>query len=389
VLRVGQEETDAVRRVFESGKMFRYDIDGECGRFEQRYAELIGSRHVALSSSGSNALTAALAGLEIGPGDEVIVPAHTYMATANAVLAVGAIPIIVEIDESITLDPIALEQAIGPHTRAVMPVHMWGQLCNMDAIMALAAKHDLRVIEDACQAVCGFYKGRGAGSIGHAGAFSFNYFKNMTCGEGGATVTNDDHVFDRVRCMIDPCGFYWEGRPATFEPFVTSGARASEFEGAILNAQLDRIPALIDKLRAQKSRIVQATTDSGLTLSPRHDPEGECATALMFLLPTPNAAIAFQKTAGGGILAHTGRHNYTEWDPILSRQGGHHPALNPFTLPQNADCRMEYSKDMCPKSLEILARTVSIGMHPDHGDDDVDALIAKILAAAKQVLATA
>ena len=389
MLKVGQEESDNVRRVLESGEIFRYNEKGECGRFEQRFAEYTGTKNVAMCSSGSNALTAALAGVELGPGDEVIVPAHTFMATANAILAVGAIPIIVDIDESITLDPVAVEAAIGPHTRGVMPVHMWGHLCDMDAIMAIAEKHDLRVVEDACQCIGGFYKGRGAGTIGHAGGFSFNYFKNMTCGEGGCAVTDDHHVFQRIRCMIDPCCFYWEGRQATFDPFVNSGARASEFEGAILNAQLDRVPALLNKMRASRARIIEATSDSGLTFAPCHDPEGDCGNSILYLLPTAETASVFSETTGGGILAHTGRHNYTEWDPILSKHGAHHPAMDPFKLPQNAKCRMAYSKDMCPTSLDILARTVMVGMNPDHGDDDLDALIEKILAAAKQVLATA
>lgn len=387
MLRVGKEEVDAVRRVMESGNIFRYNVDGECGRFERRLCEFTGATYAVQCSSGTNALTAALIGLGIGPGDEVIVPAHTFMASAMAVLAVGAIPVIVDVDESIMIDPRAVEEAIGPCTRAVMPVHMWGHLCDMDAIMQIAARQDLRVIEDASQCVCGFYKGKGAGSIGHAGAWSFNYYKNMTCGEGGAVLTSDEHVYQRARCAVDPSSFYWEGRDTTFTPFSNSGARASEFEGAILNAQFDRIPRLLEEMRENKAFLMDAIAGSGLTLSPRHDPEGECPTSLFVNLPTAEATAAFQAAAGGAVLAHTGRHNYTEWDPILAGQGAHHPALNPFDLPQNAECRTEYSKDMCPRSLDILARTVSIGINPDHERADFEALADKINSAAEQVLA--
>ena len=162
---IGEEEIEAVTRVLRSKALFRYGIGNECDRFERRYAEYLGMKHFALAASGSNALAAAMAALGIGPGDEVIIPAHTYMATATSVLSVGAIPVIVDIDESLTLDPVALEKTIGPRTRAVVPVHMWGTACHMDAIMAVAKHHNLFVIEDACQGVGGGYKGRKFGGI--------------------------------------------------------------------------------------------------------------------------------------------------------------------------------------------------------------------------------
>jgi dTDP-4-amino-4,6-dideoxygalactose transaminase len=209
---VGEDEIEAIARVIRSGGLFRYRDDSECERFERRYAGYLGVPEFALAASGTYGLAAGLIGLGIGPGDEVLVPAHTYMATATAVLAVGAIPVIVDIDETITIDPAAIRDAVGPHTRAVIPVHMWGAACNMDAIMAIARKHKLIVIEDACQGVGGSYEGRKFGSIGHIGAFSFNYYKNMTSGEGGGVAVNDDQVAARVRCAIDPCHFYWHGR---------------------------------------------------------------------------------------------------------------------------------------------------------------------------------
>ncbi|HYM98390.1 MAG TPA: aminotransferase class I/II-fold pyridoxal phosphate-dependent enzyme, partial [Aestuariivirgaceae bacterium] len=187
----GQDEIDAIARVIQGNALFRYGIGHECDRFETRYAKYLGVKHFALSASGSNALTAAMVAVGLGPGDEVLIPAHTYMATATSVLAAGAIPVIVDIDESITIDPKAIEAAIGPRTKAVVPVHMWGAACNMDRIMDIAERRRLIVIEDACQGVGGGYDGRKFGSIGHIGAFSFNYYKNMTCGEGGGVAVND------------------------------------------------------------------------------------------------------------------------------------------------------------------------------------------------------
>src|SRR4029079_3147303 len=167
---VGQEEIDALARIITSGALFRYGANSECDRFEQRYAKHLGAKHFALAASGSKALAAVMIGVGLGPGDEVLIPAHTYMATATSVLAVGAIPVIVDIDESITIDPKAIEAAIGPRTRAVLPVHMWGAACHMDRIMDIAKRRNLIVIEDACQGVGGAYHGRKFGSIGHLGA---------------------------------------------------------------------------------------------------------------------------------------------------------------------------------------------------------------------------
>ena len=381
MLKIGQEEINAVAEVINSGKMFRYDKDGVCGQFEHRYADFLNVRHAVLCSSGTAALTAALAGLEIGPGDEVIVPAHTYMATALAVLSVGAIPVIVDIDDSIMLSPDALRDAIGPRTRAVIPVHMWGELCDMDAILRIAAERGLFVVEDACQCVGGFYNGRAAGSMGQVGAFSFNYYKNMACGEGGCVVTNDERIYRRACCMIDPCNFYWEGRDDAIRPFSASGSRASEFQGAILNAQLDRLPGLLETLRKHKAWLLEATAVTALKPTPRHSPDGECATALMYQLPSPEAAESFAAAVDGTILLKTGRHTYTEWDQILERRGAHHPALNPFALPQNAQCRKDYSHDMCPTSLDILGRTVSIDLHPDQTQQDLETLATSMKTA--------
>src|SRR5215469_17637853 len=204
---VGEEEVAAIAKVIRSGALFRYGVGGECDRFETRYANFLGVKHFALAASGSNALAAAMTAVGLGPGDEVVIPAHTYMATATSVLTVGAIPIIVDIDESLTIDPTAVDSAIGPRTKAVIPVHMWGTACNMAAIMDIARRRGLLVIEDACQGVGGSYEGRRFGAIGDVGCFSFNYYKNMTCGEGGGVAVNDDSWAERARCAIDPCHF--------------------------------------------------------------------------------------------------------------------------------------------------------------------------------------
>ncbi|MGH6886713.1 MAG: DegT/DnrJ/EryC1/StrS family aminotransferase [Geminicoccales bacterium] len=386
---VGQEEIDAIAEVIRKGALFRYGIGSECERFEQRYAEHLGTSHVALTCSGTYALTAAATALGIGPGDEVLVPAHTYMATAMAVLAAGAIPVIVDVDESITIDPDAIEDAIGPRTRAVIPVHMWGAACAMDRIMEVAARHDLLVLEDVCQAIGGAYEGKKLGTIGHAGAFSFNYYKNMTAGEGGAVCTDDPAIAERARCAIDPCHFYWQGRSDQEKPFAGNGARASEIMGAMLNVQLDRLPGMIEAMRAERRQILEGTAhlgNLGLVPTPMSSADHDCATHVMFLLPSAEQAETFVSVLPSVIAGRTGRHNYTEWDQILIGEGAAHPAMNPYRMPENQACRRSYSKDMCQRSLDILNRTVMVPTHPLHSQDEIADVIHNIGIAARVAL---
>jgi dTDP-4-amino-4,6-dideoxygalactose transaminase len=386
---VGEEEIAAIAKVIRSGKLFRYGADSECDRFEQRYAAHLGVDHFALTVSGTYALSAAMIALGLGPGDEVLIPAHTYMATATAVLTTGAIPVIVDVDESITIDPQAVEAAIGPRTKAVIPVHMWGAACNMDAIMGLARRRGLKVVEDACQGVGGGYEGRKFGAIGDIGAFSFNYFKNMTAGEGGGVATSDEALAKRARCAIDPCHFYWTGREEGLKPFAGNGGRASELMGAMLNVQLDRIDGMIAAMRDEKKRIVRATArldNLGLKLSPMNSPDFDCAAHVMYLLPSAEAARRFAGVFPSVIAGKTGRHTYTEWDQVLMGMGAAHAAMNPYNHPDNAGCRRSYSADMCARSLDILNRTVMVPMHPNHSAAEVDAIIHNVEVAARVVL---
>ena len=382
--RMGQKEVDRIANTIKSGKLFRYGIGSECENFERRYAEKLGVKYCTMTSSGTYSLAAALIALEIGPGDEVLVPACTYMATAMAVLAVGAIPVVVDVDDSITMDPAAADKTVGPLTKAIIPVHMWGMPCDMNAIMKVARKHKIFVVEDACQGVGGAYEGKMLGSIGHIGAFSFNYYKNMSCGEGGAVVTSKKAWADRISCAVDPCNFYWKGRTKDYPGFAYNGARASEIEGALLNVQLGRIDGMINAMRNQKKRILKATAKTGLQPVRPNSLDYECGTHVMYTFDSPQAAQQFGRLSGGTVTIDTGRHVYTEWDPVLAQRGAPHKALNPYFLKENAKCRKKM--DMNMKSLDILKRTVMLRTHPDFGAAEVSALIEKIKAAAAKVL---
>ena len=382
---IGNQEVQAIKKIISKGKLFRYLENSECDFFEKNYSKYLSIKHTALASSGTAALTAALVGLKIGPGDEVLIPAHTYMATAMSVLSVGAIPIIVDIDETLTIDPKALEDACGPLTRAAIVVHMWGTTCNMNAIMKIAKKKNLFVIEDACQAVGGGYEKKMLGTIGHVGAFSFNYYKNMTSGEGGAVVSNNKEIIERAKCAIDPCHFYWQGRKNSLKPFAANGSRASEFMGALLNVQLKRLPGMIKKMRAERNKILSSTqnlSNMGIKHSPLNSKNYDCGNYVFFKFNNTLDAKNFTSIFPAPIAGKTGRHNYTEWDQILLKEGSFHQSLNPYKLSQNKKCRMNYSKNMCKSSLEILDKTIMIPTDPKNTKKDINNTIRNIKRAA-------
>jgi dTDP-4-amino-4,6-dideoxygalactose transaminase len=266
---------------------------------------------------------------------------------------------------------------------------MWGAACDMDRIMALADKHDLLVLEDTCQGVGGSYEGRRLGTIGHAGAFSFNYYKNMTAGEGGAVCTADDRLAERVKCAIDPCHFYWQGRSDQQRPFAGNGARASEIMGAMLNVQLDRLPGMIAAMQRERRQILAGTAalgNLGLKPSPMNSPDHDCAAHVMYLMPSAEVAERFVAVFPNVIAGKTGRHNYTEWDQVLIGEGAAHAAMNPYAMPENRDCRRSYSKDMCQRSLDILNRTVMVPTHPLHDEQEITDIIHNIGVAARVAL---
>ena len=382
---IGNQEVQAIKKIISKGKLFRYLENSECDFFEKNYSKYLLIKHTALASSGTAALTAALVGLKIGPGDEVLIPAHTYMATAMSVLSVGAIPIIVDIDETLTIDPKALEDACGPLTRAAIVVHMWGTTCNMNAIMKIAKKKNLFVIEDACQGVGGGYEKKMLGTIGHVGAFSFNYYKNMTSGEGGAVVSNNKEIIERAKCAIDPCHFYWQGRKNSLKPFAANGSRASEFMGALLNVQLKRLPGMIKKMRAERNKILSSTqnlSNMGIKHSPLNSKNYDCGNYVFFKFNNTLDAENFTSIFPAPIAGKTGRHNYTEWDQILLKEGSFHQSLNPYKLSQNKKCRMNYNKNMCKSSLEILDKTIMIPTDPKNTKKDINNTIRNIKRAA-------
>jgi len=241
----GQAEEEALLRVLHSGKWGK--LEGtEVATFEKRFAEFHEAKHGIAVVNGTVSLRIALLAAGISAGDEVIIPPYTFLATASTVIEANATPVFVDIDPStFNIDPKLIEQAITPRTRAIVCVHLGGMPCDMDAIMGIAKRHNLTVIEDAAHAHGSEYRGRKVGAIGHIGSFSFQSSKNMTSGEGGILVSNDDALAARCR-SIHNCGRVPGGK--WYEHHVISGNhRLNEFAGAILNCQLDRLKEQTDR----------------------------------------------------------------------------------------------------------------------------------------------
>lgn len=399
----GQEEIDAVTAVLKSKQFFRYrgGEDGEVTQSEKIMREQLGCRYALATTSGTGALICGLVGFGVGPGDEVIVPAYTWLASAGAILSVGAIPVLAEVDETLTLDPEDLERKIGPRTKAVIPVHMGGRPSDMDRIMAVAKKHGLKVLEDCCQAIGGSYKGKPLASIGDAGAYSFNQFKNITCGEGGAFFTSDKKIYERGLYYHDMgCTFRSHAKDLTEEAFLGNTFRMNEILGAVLRVQLGRIDSIIARLRERRQWTMAAVqaANSKLAISPSADSDGDCGSSLSFLFKTVQereqvakrfveiATEVGNKSCYLGSPIDSGLHVYTNWKVLLEGKGGHHPALNPFLMKENAECRLKITKDDCPRTLELLARTGCINSAIGQSREECEEIVKILCQAAKDVL---
>ena len=384
-LKIGSEEEAAVLEVIRNQRLFRYygpnPGPSKVEELEKAFAAFMGTKYAMAVTSGTAALICALIGLGVGPGDEVIVPAFTWIASASAVVAVGAVPVIAEVDQSLTLDPAAIEAQITPYTKVIMPVHMRGGPSRMDAIMEVARKHNLKVIEDTAQADGASYKGRRLGSWGDVGAFSLQFNKIITSGEGGMVITNDDEVYKRVQMYQDVVGGVRNHIPAE-EILPGVNYRMPELLGAVALAQLKKLDNLLAIMRRNKGMIkesIQSVAErKGYTFRTMNDPAGDAAVALILIAPDAAAAHRF----GGALEAEGGDawilyapdapdyHVYAHWTPIMgqrawSAKGG------PW---RNHPRKVTYTTDMCPRSLDLLSRAINIDISPDLSSQNLEEL---------------
>ena len=402
-LEIGEEEKRQVLEVLERKYLFRYygpeEYPSKVRQFEEEFAASIGVKHALAVNSCTSALISALVACGVGPGHEVIVNGYTFFASCAAIVAAKAIPLICEIDDSLTMDPDDLERKITPHTKAVICVDMRGASCDMDRIAAICKKHNLKLIEDAAQACGGSYKGRKLGSFGDVGCFSFQYHKIITAGEGGMCVTNDDRLYDRLMGYHDTAACW---RPDRFggeryegELFCGVNYRMSELTGAVMLAQFAKLDGLLARMRSAKKRIKDQISDlAGITLRRSNDEAGDVAICLMFMLDGADKVGAFVEALKAEGVDAAGVFNkgipdwhiYSHWKHVIERKTPT-PEGCPYTCPHyKGDAPSRYSETMCPRTTEILSRTVHLDIPAQLTDQDCDMIAKGIRKVAEAML---
>lgn len=389
-----REEMQAVEEVLQSRSLFRYygpKLLRKTEAFEERLKALTGSSYALAVSSGTAALQAALVGLGIQDGDEVIVPAVTFIATVGAVVNARAVPVFAEVDESLNLDPAALETQVTSKTKALIPVHLANVACDMEPIMAFAKARGLGVIEDAAQAIGVTYRGRQAGSIGDVGAFSLQLSKNITTGEGGALVTNDFTIFDRAARYHDQGGQFTTStgdvrEHTSGEPFIGTNLRMTEIAGALATAQMERLESMIEGMRRRAAAIRARLGDLPVEWRRLPDASGEGGNITMFFEREETAVKFAAALRAEGIPAgrvYGGRPVYA--NPAVLNQSTAWSTGCPFRCAEHPTDR-RYFMGLCPRSEQLLGRSLSIGVGPLMTDEDSDDIVSAVRKVAEHLL---
>jgi 8-amino-3,8-dideoxy-alpha-D-manno-octulosonate transaminase len=401
-MEIGEEEKKQVMEVLDRKYLFRYygpeEYPSKVKEFETAFAKKVGAKYGLALNSCTSALITALVACGVGPGDEVIVPGYTFFASCAAVVAAKAIPVIAEVDETLTLDPDDVAKKITPSTKAILPVHMRGVPCDMDRLMAIAKKHNLMVIEDVAQAAGGTYKGKYLGTFGNCGCFSFQYHKIITAGEGGMVVTNDERLYDRCMGYHDTAACW---RPQRFaeqryegELFCGVNYRMSELTGAVMLAQLGKLETLLGLMRRNQETVLrQIESVPGIKLRPVNDPEGDTAICLMFYLDDQHKVQKFVEALRAEGISAAGVydsgipdwHIYAHWQHVIEKKTPT-PEGCPWTCPYHEGDPVEYSVDMCPKTLEYLSRVIHLDIPPQMTVEDCD-MVARGINKVAAVLA--
>jgi dTDP-4-amino-4,6-dideoxygalactose transaminase len=372
---IGEEEIREVLEVLRGGFLFRYGISlgsevdprfkGKVYQVEKEIADYCRVRHAVAVNSGTSALLTALAGLGVGPGDEVIVPGYTFIASLSSIVYSRAVPVLAEVDRTFNLDPDDVKRKITSRTRAIMAVHMMGNPARLNELRAIADGHRLFLIEDCCQAFGATYHGRPVGSIGHAGAFSFNVYKTITSGDGGMVVTDNDEVYTRCFAFHDQGHSPLRtGVEIGKRPFIGLDFRFTELQAAVLLAQFRKLPRILDHLRTNKRRYKEIVSDlPGLDFREITDPAGECATMLTVILPSEHVARQIAHDLGTKVAADAGWHVYSNMEQILEQRTVTSEKC-PFTCSPytSRGGEVRYRKGMLPRTDALLARSLNISI---------------------------
>jgi 8-amino-3,8-dideoxy-alpha-D-manno-octulosonate transaminase len=394
---IGEEEKAEVLDVLSRGVLFRYEFHEKrqgiykVEQFEKAFAEYCGVRHALAVSSGTAALKVALAALGIGPGDEVITQGFTFVATWEAILDAGAIPVFAEIDDTLCLDPYDLTARITPRTKAIIPVHMCGAQARIAEILEVADRHGIPVIEDTAQACGGRLGGKSLGTFGKMGVLSFDSVKTLTTGEGGMLVTDDRDLYRRASEYHDHGHDHDPdvGRGLEKRSFIGANFRMMELQGALGLAQLRKLDSIIlPRQRENKRRMKEALSEiRGISFRTIPDAEGDTATFLIFLLSTEDRVRAFSRimTEEGATAIYwydNSWHYYERWEHLLEGksllQSGY-----PFRT-EVGDMRCRYPSSALPRTAEWLSRALTIPINI-HMDKEIP-VILRAIGKARKVL---
>lgn len=391
----GAEERKELNDVMETGILMRYGFDGarkghwKAKELEAAICDTFGSKYAQLVCNGTAALTTAMSALGIGYGDEIIMPCFTFVASFEAVLSVGAIPVMVDVDDSLTLNPDAVRKAITPKTKCIMPVHMCGSMADMDALQAICKEHNLLLLEDACQSIGASYKGKKLGTIGDAGTFSFDFVKTITCAEGGAVMTNREDVYISSDGYSDH-GHDHKGadRGADLHPFIGYNYRISELHAAVGLAQikkLDQFLAIQEKNHTVLKNMLSEIPEVSFRRIP--DPAGDSRTFLSWFLPTEELTRAWvNEMKAQGILAgnfywfDNNWHYIRKWDHLKNAT-----TLGPLS-PEMKAAVVHHANKNFSASDAIMSRCISTAIGLTWTEEQLKEKGEKMVAAIKKVL---
>lgn len=395
----GDEERKEVLDVLESGYLSRYgSLDDpkfkhKVYSLEQEFANYLGSRHAIANSSGTGSLFISLLALGLQEGDEVLVPGYTFVASIGSIIYSRATPVLVEVDESLTIDPTDLESKITEKTKAIMPVHMLGNPCDMDAIMDIAKRHNFFVIEDGCQAAGGSFRGKRLGTFGDIGAFSLNQHKNIAAGSGGIIVTDDDTLYQRAFAISDQGHMpNRSGKEVGNRSLVGLNFQMNELSGAVALAQVRKLEGMLQILREKKRQLksyIEEANISGLSFRRVNDIDGECATMLTVIFDTKEMAKKVSEQLGTMPLSESGWHVYSNMEQIVEHKT---PTKN-----WSIQGKFTHAGDL-PKTDDILSRCVNVsvgvvdgglgsafGINIHSNDDDIKKVASRFIEVCESI----
>jgi 8-amino-3,8-dideoxy-alpha-D-manno-octulosonate transaminase len=394
---IGEEEKKEVMEVLDSRVLARDRFDNvrkyyKVREFEDLFCKEMDCQRALGVLNCTMGLHMAMSALGVGPGDEVLVPAYTFIATASAVVATKAIPILTEVDETLNMDPKDIMKKITGKTKCILPVHMKGAPCRMDEIMDIARQHNLLVVEDVAQACGASYKGKKCGTFGNAGVFSFDYWKIITTGQGGMIVTDEEQTY-RTCVHYNDHGHerYRQNEDLGERPLIGLNFRMEEMEGALGLAQLRKLPGMIANMRQNSRKIMEGIKDIELfKFRELADPDGDVGNGVTVIFHKKDMAEKFfRKMVACGVeiewLQESGWHNYRNWKQLLKKKTINKTGC-PFTCPLYGK-EVNYYEGMCPQTDDLLSRSLTLNYnHTLHlGNDHIKEVVDKVQETCREI----